>query len=143
LARTSATTALVEQCWTLVGQRRGRVWFGRRVRHVSGEHVRVNFDGPWVLDREETHGDVLGFLHTHPDGPPAPSHRDVRTMRAWCSAFGKPLLCLIESPEGLKGYCFADDGSRGEELENVEVFPRGIVIGVEAPHLPRGGEGEE
>lgn len=132
MARASATAPVVEQCWTLVGERRGRVWFGRRVRRVCGEHVRVHFDGPWVLQREETRGDVLGFLHTHPDGPPAPSKRDVRTMRAWCSAFGKPLLCLIHSPEGLKGYRFTDDRSSGEELEHVELFPRGVLIGIEA-----------
>jgi proteasome lid subunit RPN8/RPN11 len=86
----------------------------------------------WTLKREEKQHDVLGFLHTHPDGPPSPSMRDVRTMRAWCSSFGKPLLCLIQSPEGLKGYCFAADESEGAELEVVELFPRGIVIVVEA-----------
>lgn len=132
MARASATSPVVEQCWTLVGQRRGRVWLGRRIHRVAGEHVRVRFDGPWVLRREETRGDVLGFLHTHPDGPPMPSQRDIRTMRAWCSAFGKPLLCLIQSPEGLKGYRFADDQSSGEELEHLEAFPRGVLIGVEA-----------
>ena len=42
----------------------------------------MRFDGAWVLDREETHGDVVGFLHTHPDGPATPSQRDVRTIRA-------------------------------------------------------------
>ena len=121
----------MEQCWALVGRRRGRVWYGRRVRHSTGERARVSFDGPWVLQREERRQDVLGFYHTHPDGPPRPSDRDVRTMRAWCSAFGKPLLCLIASPEGLRGYCFADDESPGVELALVEAFPRGVVIGVE------------
>jgi hypothetical protein len=72
----------------------------------------VRFDGLWVLAREETHCDVVGFLHTHPDGPAAPSDRDVRTMRAWCLAFGKPLLCLIESPAGLCGYRFDNSASR-------------------------------
>lgn len=122
----------VEQCWTLLGQHRGRIWFCRRVQHSSGEEVRVHFDGPWVLQREETTGDVVGFLHTHPDGPASPSQRDVRTMRAWCSAFGKPLLCLISSPEQLCGYRFDDDQSVGTALDSVEVFPRGIVIGVDA-----------
>jgi hypothetical protein len=56
----------------------------------------------------------------------------MRTMRAWCSSFGKPLLCLIQSPEGLKGYRFAGDESEAAELAVVELFPRGIVIGVEA-----------
>ena len=122
----------VERSWTLVGQRHGRVWYGRRARPSKGELTSVRFDGLWVLEREEKHQDVLGFLHTHPDGPPSPSTRDVRTMRAWCSAFGKPLLCLIASPEGLRGYRFEDDESGGIELELVELFPRGVVIGVEA-----------
>jgi proteasome lid subunit RPN8/RPN11 len=83
------------------------------------------------LRREEERHDVLGFFHTHPDGPHSPSDRDVRTMRAWCSAFGKPLLCVIASPEALCGYCFDGDESEGVELEVVELFPRGVVIGVE------------
>jgi proteasome lid subunit RPN8/RPN11 len=133
LARASTTLkSVVEQCWTLLGQRRGRIWFCRRVRPSSGERTSVRFDGAWVLEREEAHGDVLGFLHTHPDGPPSPSGRDVRTMRAWCAAFGKPLLCLIATPECIRSYRFDDDESRGEELELVELFPRGVVIGVDA-----------
>jgi proteasome lid subunit RPN8/RPN11 len=84
-----------------------------------------------VLAREERRQDVLGFLHTHPDGPGIPSRRDVRTMRAWCSAFGKPLLCLIASPEGVRGFRFADGEAGGVELVTVEVFPRGVVIGVD------------
>jgi hypothetical protein len=54
-------------------------------------------------------------------------------MCAWCSAFGKPLVCLIACPEGLLGYRFDNDESNGFELELVEVFPRGVVIGVEGP----------
>jgi proteasome lid subunit RPN8/RPN11 len=91
----------------------------------------VRFDGPDVLHREEGRHDVLGFFHTHPSGPPRPSDRDVRTMRAWCSAFGKPLLCVIASPGGLAGFGFVDDASDGVPLELVEVFPHGVVIGVE------------
>jgi proteasome lid subunit RPN8/RPN11 len=91
----------------------------------------VRFDGLWVLAREEDRGDVIGFYHTHPDGPARPSRRDVRTMRAWCSAFGKPLLCVIASPAGIDGYCFDDDSSEGVPLAVVEVFHRGVVVGVE------------
>jgi hypothetical protein len=80
----------------------------------------VRFDGAWALKREEKYGDLVGFLHTHPDGPASPSTRDVRTMRTWCSAFGKPLLCLISSPEGLRGYRFDNDESAGEMLAVVE-----------------------
>ena len=65
-------------------------------------------------------------------GPSSPSTRDVRTMHAWCSAFGKPLLCLIAGPQGLHGYRFDDNESEGVPLQMVEAFPRGVVIGVEA-----------
>jgi hypothetical protein len=51
-------------------------------------------------------------------------------MRAWCSSFGKSLLCLIDSPAERRGYCFAEGGGY-RELALVEVFPRGVVVGVE------------
>ena len=132
MARSStATQAVVEQCWTLVGQRRGRIWLGRRLHRQSGARTCVEFDGLWVLQREERRHDIIGFLHTHPDGPHEPSFRDVRTMHAWCSAFGKPLLCLILSPQGVCGYTFSDDDADAQKLALVELFPRGVVIGVE------------
>jgi proteasome lid subunit RPN8/RPN11 len=121
---------VVERCWTLLGERRGRIWYARRTRAQSGERLQVRFDGAWALEREERCQDVLGFYHTHPDGPAGPSRRDVRTMRAWCSSFGKSLLCVIGSPGGVRGYRFARDDSY-TELAVVEVFPRGVVIGVE------------
>jgi proteasome lid subunit RPN8/RPN11 len=131
LARASASPAVAERCWTLVGQHRGRIWCARRVYARTGEPERVSFDGARVLRREERQGDVVGFLHTHPRGPVGPSRRDVRTMRAWCSAFGKPLLCLIDGPVGLRGFRFsgADDGC---ELLAVERFRGGLFIGVES-----------
>ena len=33
-----------EECWTLVGHRRGGVWMGRKVRHVHGRPSSVAFD---------------------------------------------------------------------------------------------------
>jgi proteasome lid subunit RPN8/RPN11 len=131
LARSSPAAEAVEQCWTLVGRRRGRIWLGRRLETTSGERTLVRFDGLAVLQREERRHDVIGFLHTHPDGPAQPSRRDVRTMHAWCSAFGKPLLCLILSPAGLCGHRFSDDRADATELALAELFPRGVVIGVE------------
>ena len=132
MARASqALTSIVEQCWTLLGQRQGQIWLCRRVQRVHGDRASVRFDGAWVLSREESSGDIVGFLHTHPDGPPFPSQRDVRTMRAWCGAFAKPLLCLIDGPDGLRGYRFDDDASNGTELQMVERFPRGVLIGVD------------
>jgi proteasome lid subunit RPN8/RPN11 len=96
----------------------------------------VEFDGPWVLAREERRHDVLGFYHTHPGMPARPSQRDVNTLRAWCSAFGKPLLCVIDGADGVRGFRFDDDASAGTELPLVALFARGVVIGVEG----NGGE---
>lgn len=130
-ASTPTLTSAVEHCWTLVGSRRGRVWCARRIGHQVGTPIRVDFDGPGALRREERRGDVVGFYHTHPEGPLRPSARDLRTMRAWCSAFGKALLCVIASPEGLAGFPFDSAGSGGVPLALVQVFPRGLIIGVE------------
>src|SRR5687768_10892077 len=106
-----------EECWTLVGQRKGRIWWARRIRHRTGEPAAVTADGAGALAREESKGDIVGFLHTHPMGGTRPSSRDVRTMRAWCDAFGKPLLCVILAPEGAAAYRFDDHQSVGEELD--------------------------
>jgi proteasome lid subunit RPN8/RPN11 len=121
----------VEECWTLVGSRRGLIWCLRRVDRCQGAATRVQFDGLAALAREERRRDVMGFLHTHPDGPARPSARDVRTMRAWCSAFGKPLVCVIDSPNGAAAFRFKDDRSNGVPILAVELFPRGLVIGVD------------
>ena len=98
---------------------------------AQGAKASVEFDGLAALYREEHRRDVMGFFHTHPDGPPYPSARDIRTMRAWCSAFGKPLLCAIASPLGLAAFQFSDDRSDGMPMLAVEIFPRGVLIGVE------------
>jgi hypothetical protein len=56
----------------------------------------------------------------------------MRTMRAWCSAFGKPLWCIIASPTGLAGFRFDDDLSQSVAFAHVEIFPRGVIVGVES-----------
>jgi proteasome lid subunit RPN8/RPN11 len=115
-----------------VGRCRGRIWYARRINRRVGDRAQVAFDGLKTLQREESRGDVVGFFHTHPDGPCHPSERDVRTMRAWCSALGKPLLCVIEGPQGIAAWRFDDDESPGVQTLLVEVFPRGIVIALDA-----------
>jgi proteasome lid subunit RPN8/RPN11 len=122
---------VVEQYWTLIGERRGRIWYMRRIGHRTGGPASVTFDGPGVLRREEERRDVLGFMHTHPDGPAQPSARDVLTMRAWCSAFGKPLMCAIACPQTLAAFRFDPDSPDGIPFAEIELFPRGTVIGVE------------
>jgi proteasome lid subunit RPN8/RPN11 len=119
----------IEECWILTGQRRGGVWILRRRRYTTGQPTRVSFDASWVLSREETHGDVLGFLHTHPTGSPEPSLRDLRTMHAWAGAFGKPLLCLIASKRSLACYVF--DASDHFDVARIVQFDRGVTIVIE------------
>ena len=111
----------VERCWVLVGEQlQDGTWRMRRRQRVEGDPASVEAQWEWALQREETHGDVLGFFHTHPTGyGTAPSQRDIRTMQAWCSAFGKPLLCLIAQGSQVSGYLFADDESLGNTLLRV------------------------
>jgi hypothetical protein len=52
-------------------------------------------------------------------------------MRAWCSSFGKPLLCVISSPDGLAAFHFVSESANGVALAMVELFPRGVLVGVE------------
>lgn len=120
-----------EVCYVLVGQRRGRVWYGRlRQRHV-GNPGSVQFDWAWVLDREERRGDIVGFFHTHPPGVRLPSQRDVRTMHAWVSCLAKPLLCLIAAGGEFDAYLFANDEDEGQTLGVVERFPRNVIVAVQ------------
>ena len=130
--KTEADECVNERCWVLVGQRRGRIWYARKWGEFDGKPTEVEFDAATVLDREERRRDVLGFLHTHPNSAPRPSRRDLHTMRAWASCFGKPLLCLIDGSGQLEGYRFDDDSSSGERMLSVESFRRGIVIAVDA-----------
>lgn len=134
MARASAVSRRgerCEECWPLVGARRGRIWLARKLRRSVGQPHRVEFDGPEVLAREEARGDVVGFLHTHPQFEAAPSARDVATMQAWVGAFGKPLLCLIHGTDGLAGYVFVDPRSPGVPLAEVASFARGAMVAVE------------
>ena len=122
--------AAYELSYVLIGQRRGRIWYGRLRQRQTGQRASVEFDWSWVLEREERQGDVLGFYHTHPAGAALPSARDVRTMRAWVSCLGKPLLCLIESDDALAAYAFASDEDSGQALDDVERFPRNVIVAV-------------
>ena len=123
----------VERCWVLLGRRQGPFWYARRQRPTSGDIASVEFDAAWVLDREESKGDVIGFYHTHPQGSPKLSRRDVKTMRSWIESFGKPLLCVLESGPQLTAYQFDNNRSRGRPLSACELFPRGVVIVLDSP----------
>ena len=57
--------------------------------------------------------------------------RAQRTIRAWVSCFGKPLLCVIESGEALNGYLYESDEGTGRPLDEVQRFPRKAIVGVD------------
>ena len=117
-----------EECWLLIGERRGKVYLGQLLQRTTGKPESVDFDAAAALVREESHGDVIGFLHTHPSCEAQPSRRDVNTMRAWVGSFGKPLLCLIEGTDGLRAYLFETDTSPGRLLALVERFPNDRLV---------------
>lgn len=118
---------MTEQCWVLLGtfDEEDEMWRLRVRRQVSGKPASVEADWRWALEREEERGDVAGFAHTHPAGAGIePSARDVRTMEAWCSAFGKALVCLIAEGETLDdpaGYLFRTDGGDPVSLTAFEL----------------------
>ena len=118
-----------EMCWTLLGAGRGSFWNCSLVNPIEGEPRRVEFSHSWVLRREETEGDVLGFMHTHPSGELAPSQTDVDTMRAWTSCLGKPLLCLIANRSRVKAFMFVDAECHGLVLAAAKRFnPARVVV---------------
>jgi proteasome lid subunit RPN8/RPN11 len=102
------------------------------MRKTTGEPASVEFDASWAMAREESRGDVVGFYHTHPSGVTQPSRRDDRTMHAWVSSFGRPLLCLIEADRIARAFRYDDDTSPAVELATCELFPRGWVVVADA-----------
>lgn len=79
-----------EECWFIRGFKVGSYYFGKLEWHSKGSAASVDFD--W---EDAMRGNVLGFYHTHPGGFSTPSTRDDRTMTAWVTAEGRPLLCGI------------------------------------------------
>lgn len=108
-----------EESAVLVGQRTDAGWSGSLTQAQEGGPASTAFDWAWVLAREEREGDVIGFYHTHPGGTATPSQRDIRTMRAWVTCLGKPLLCLIEGGSELAAYLFETDEDDGQRLPKI------------------------
>lgn len=106
-----------EHCWVLLGHVEGDLWYGRMRKMTSGTPCSVAFDADWVTKREEEHGDVVGFYHTHPSFPAYHSSRDDATMQQWVCSFGKPLACLIQGVDGLRAWWYTDDESPPEEYQ--------------------------
>jgi hypothetical protein len=127
-----------ERCWTLLGKRSADsgTWSVALHHIMLGEPARVEADWSWTLAREEERKDVMGFYHTHPRGCGVqPSGRDIRTMQAWCSALGKPLLCLIAEdgkPGFPMGYVFEHDEHRGQPVHSIAADETGAFMVVES-----------
>lgn len=119
---------MTERCWALIGgyDEERQIWQVQLCREVSGQPASVEADWKWALTNEEGSGNLAGFAHTHPAGAGTrPSARDIRTMQAWCSALGKPLLCLIGEGDALAdpdGYVFENDQSDGTLTKAFEIL---------------------
>ena len=117
-----------EQCWVLVGKHQGNLCIARRLVLTSGQPTTVEFDPDWVIRRDESWQDVVGFLHTHPSGNVGLSRRDIDTMQAWTSCLGRPLLCLIAADDKIAGYQFEDDECTGQLVKECELFSCDRVV---------------
>ena len=106
-----------ENMWVLLGEKHGDLWHGRMVHMSAGSPAQVAFNADKVIKREETHGDVVGFLHTHPSFSSHYSSRDDRTMKSWCLCFGKPLVCCIKGVDGLTAWWYLDDETPPEDYQ--------------------------
>jgi proteasome lid subunit RPN8/RPN11 len=100
-----------EKCWVLLGGVNEGLWWGKMSHQTQGSPCSVDFNYDWTIHREETKGDVVGFLHTHPNFSAHPSCRDDRTMKTWVLSFGKPMVCCIAGIDGLKAWWYYDDES--------------------------------
>lgn len=90
----------------LIGGRVGKFWWACGQSPAEGRPASVDFDHRFVMDNEKQ---IVGFYHTHPSFLATPSSTDYATMGAWTVCFGRPLACLIEGVDGLKGHWFYDD----------------------------------
>jgi len=123
---------MLERSGVLTGRCQAGAWRLRLRRPTSGGPAWVELDWTWALQREETGGDVMGFYHTHPGMSTAPSSRDLGTMRAWVSCFGKPLLCVIEADRSLAAYLFESDEDDGRPLPWVEKHGQWLAASMQA-----------
>jgi hypothetical protein len=97
----------------MIGKVFGRYWIARSLGDdAEGNPGQVGFNWKKIDERETSHGDIVGFYHTHPHCAGQPSSTDYKTMGTWTVSFGRPLLCLIEGTDGLNANWFKDDETR-------------------------------
>jgi hypothetical protein len=129
-----------EVAFVLVGGTSAGIWHVRMIWRAKGSAASVDFDWRRVLAREEKSGDVLGFYHSHPPGLSRPSGRDDKTMTAWSSCFGKPLLCLIDDGGTVGGWIYDAAANQESDHSTLEVykivrFPRNWFVAIERPDI--------
>jgi proteasome lid subunit RPN8/RPN11 len=119
-----------EQCWVLLGGWKDDLWWGKCVKPREGHPSSVEFNPlvKYIIEREEAHHDVIGFIHTHPTFTAHYSMRDDRTMKAWVLSFGKPMVCCIRGTDGLRAWWYLDDERKPVEYQARSL--RGVLFGV-------------
>jgi hypothetical protein len=118
-----------EESWILTGGTHRRLFWGYMSHRSEGHPGSVNFPYKWVNQREELENDVVGFYHTHPCFIASPSPRDDATMAQWVLSFGKPLICLIEGINGLKGYLYYSDEQPPIPIRTIKSFGQ-LIVGI-------------
>lgn len=128
--------------FVLVGRFKDGIWHARMRWRRAGLPASVAIDWKKALEREEEHGDVVGFFHTHPRGCSGPSGRDDLTMEAWCRCFGKRLLCVIDCGTSIGAWVYAGGArQRSPALAKVVRFSNSWIVAVDT--FSGGDDGEQ
>lgn len=130
LMKAGSSTKFKEKSFVLLGWRQENIILARLIWKSEGSAHAVAFDGARVLKREETHGDLIGFFHTHPDGFTIPSKRDDDTLNSWSFCFGKPLVSVISTQATLRAWIYDASGAAPscQEIESVAVFNKRHIV---------------
>lgn len=129
--KTGTTINFVEESAVIIGTKGTKFCLGDLRQRQFGERSSVEFPWQWVLEREDNHGDIIGFYHTHPGSGLQSAHysaRDNETMSQWVECLGKPLICAIESGPALRVWLFRKKSVR--ELSGRERIGNVLVIRV-------------
>lgn len=123
-------TVSCEVGYVLIGETKCGIWHARMMWRRTGTQTSVDFDWQQVMDREEKFSDVIGFYHTHPSGFESPSARDDKTMSAWSTCFGKPLLCLISERQQIRGWIYDAREDTRSEVSKIERFRKDWIVAI-------------